>query len=146
MKKRLFWGGLAGALGGVAMKAVVRLVDSDSFGLSARTDARTAHEIWRRMGWEALSERKAAQIGAAMHYGFAMAAGAAYAAGASRFPLLRAGRGTAFGAVLWLMGDEVAVSAAGLEDPFKTPLYSHVTALGAHVLYGMAVDAAETML
>lgn len=74
------FGAFAGAIGGLAMKTVVRFVDPHSFGLSSGTDAKTAHELWQRMGWEPLGERHAEQIGAAMHYAFASGAGAAYAA------------------------------------------------------------------
>ena len=140
MKKQLLAGALAGALGGLAMKAVVRCIDRNSFGLSRQTDARTTHEICRRMKWAAVSEKRAAQIGAAMHYGFAVLAGAVYAVAARKFPRVRLGRGAAFGAALWLIGDEVAVSVAGLEDPFRTPISSHCSALGAHILYGLIVD------
>ena len=141
MTTRLVFGALAGACGGLAMKAVVRFIDPNSFGLSAQTDARTTHEITRRMNWEPVSEKRAEQIGAALHYGFAVAAGVAYAGSAENFPVLRWGRGAAFGAALWLVGDELAVSISGLEDPFRTSLHSHCSALGAHILYGMIVDS-----
>ena len=146
MKKRLFLGALAGALGGLAMKAVVRFVDRDSFGLSAETDAKTAHEIWRRMDWPSLQEKRAGQIGAAMHYAFAVLAGAVYSAGADKYPVIRTGRGAAFGAALFCIGDEMAVSVSGLENPFLTPLISHGSALSAHVVYGMIVDSVRSRL
>jgi uncharacterized membrane protein YagU involved in acid resistance len=140
MKARLVWGAIGGALGGLAMKAMVKLVDPRSFGLSSKTDAKTAHELWRRTGWRALSEEEAEYIGAAMHYGFAIGAGAAYSAAQGRFPLLRIGGGTAFGGFLWLFGDEVAVTLAGLENPRKTSLFSHVSAFGAHLVYGLVLE------
>jgi hypothetical protein len=141
VKRSLVTGALAGLCGGIGMKALVYKFDPDSFGLSARTDAKTARAIWRRMCWGELEERRAEIIGALVHYGFAMAAGAAYAAAAERFPVARAGRGTLFGAALWLVGDEWAVSASGLEEPGRTPLRSHLSALGAHLVYGIAVEA-----
>lgn len=140
MRNRLILGALGGALGGLAMKAVVRFVDPASFGLSAATDAKTAHEVWHRMGWPPITDKQAEGIGAAMHYAFGVGAGAVYAASEKRFPLLAAGGGTWFGALLWLVGDEVAVSAAGLEDPRRAPMFSHASALGAHILYGLAVS------
>jgi Protein of unknown function (DUF1440) len=143
MKKNLFAGAMAGALGGLAMKAVVYFVDRDSFGLSTRTDARATHEVWRRLNRTPVSQKSAEQIGAAMHYGFAIAAGALYAAAATKFPSTRLGRGAAFGAALWLVGDELAVSASGLEHPFRIPIPSHLSALAAHILYGMIVDSVQ---
>jgi hypothetical protein len=141
VKKKLLFGALGGALGGIAMKSVVALVDRRAFGLSRDTDVRTAHEICRRMGLDPISERRAARLGGGMHHGFSVATGLAYAAAADAIPFLRKGRGTAFGAALWLIGDEVAVSASGLEDPFQASLFSHLSALGAHVLFGMIVAA-----
>src|SRR3954447_21366484 len=140
MKKRLFLGGFAGLVGGMAMKAVVRFIDPDSFGLSTATDVKTAQEIARRMACEPLSRKRAAQIGGALHYGFAIGGGSMYAALLPKIPALRAGQGAAFGAVLWLVGDEAAVSASRLEDPLQVPIFSHCSAFAAHVLYGMVID------
>src|SRR4051794_16543497 len=140
MKKRLLLGGFAGLVGGMAMKAVVCFIDRNSFGLSTATDAKTAREIARRMDCEPLSSKRAAQIGGALHYGFAAGAGSMYAAVLPKLPALRAGRGAAFGAVLWLVGDEAAVSVSGLEDPLRVPIFSHCSALAAHVLYGIVID------
>ncbi len=142
MWKKLLFGAAAGALGGVAMKAVVHFADPDSFGLSANTDAGATRALWRRMHREQVGERTAMQIGAAMHYAFSISTGSVYAASAGRFPVLRAGRGAAFGALLWLIGDEAAMTVSGLEDPLRTSIASHASALGAHVLYGMILDAA----
>jgi hypothetical protein len=141
MKRHLFYGALGGAIGAIAMKAIVRFIDRDSFGLSAKTDAKTAHEIWRRFNWRPIDDRQAERVGAALHYGFSVAAGAFYAAAAPRFPAIRAARGAAFGSALWLLGDEIAVSVSGLENPFETPVASHLSALGAHIVFGMSVDA-----
>lgn len=141
MKKQLFYGAVAGALGGMAMKAVVRFIDQNSFGLSAKTDARTTHEIWRLLNWGRIDDKQAERIGAALHYGFSIGSGALYATAAQRLPAMRCARGAAFGAALWLLGDEIAVSASGLENPFEAPVASHLSALGAHIAYGMLIDA-----
>ena len=140
MTNKVWLGALGGALGGLVMKTVVEILDPHSFGLSSRTDADTAHAIWGRMGWAALSDERARQIGAGMHYGFAVLAGIAYTGLGDRYPVIQAGRGSAFGAALWLTGDEIAVSASGLEDPWKTPAFSHASALGAHIAFGLVLD------
>lgn len=134
-------GALAGALGGLAMKAFVEFVDPGSFGLSARTDADSAHELWRRLGWPPLRDRQAKQIGATLHYAFSVLTGATYWAAVRKYPILQRGRGLLFGTALWLFGDEVAVSASGLADPRRTPLPSHLSALAAHLIYMAVVDA-----
>lgn len=141
MKKSLVFGAIGGALGGIAMKIVVAAVDRNSFGLSRATDAKTAHDLGRRLAVTPLSERRAELLGAGMHYAFSVMAGVAYAAGQREHPALRTGKGAAFGTALWLVGDEAAVSLAGLEDPFRTPAFSHLSALGAHVVYGLIVEA-----
>lgn len=123
------------------MKIFVRLVDPHSFGLSAKTDADTAHAVWHRAGFAPLSDPKAERIGAAMHYAFSVGAGCAYALAAPRFPTLRAGGGSLFGAALWLIGDELAVTLSGLEDASRTPLPSHASALAAHVLFGLTLSS-----
>ena len=140
MKKKLLFGLLGGALGGIAMKAVVAAVDRNAFGLSAATDAKAAREVCRRFGLRLRDQREAEMLGAAMHYSFAVFAGVAYAAGAESFPFLRAAKGAAFGTALWLIGDELAVSIAGLEQPLQVPLNSHLSALGAHVIFGMILE------
>ena len=93
------------------------------------------------MEWKPIGNQRATRIGGALHYSFSIATGALYAASAAKFPGIRIGRGAGFGAALWLVGDEIAVSASGLEDPRQTPVFSHVSALGIHILYGLIVDA-----
>jgi hypothetical protein len=140
MKRKIVLGALAGALGGLVMKAIVRWVDPQAFGLSSETDARSAHALWSRVTARPLGESTAEDVGAAMHYAFAVAAGAVYGACFERCRWLRAGSGTLFGISLWIAGDEIAVTAMGLEDPRRTPLRSHLSALAAHVAYGAIVD------
>jgi len=136
-KKRIVAGVFGGALGGFAMKAVVRLWDPNAFGLSSRTDATAARAVFG----EGLEQRRAEWIGSAMHYGFGIVTGMGYAVASDRFPVLRIGRGTVFGGGLWLIGDELAVTAARLENPGAASAVSHLAALAAHMTYGLIVDA-----
>lgn len=135
-REQLLAGALGGALGGLAMKAIVRLCDRNAFGLSSQTDAKAARAVFG----EGLEQGRAERIGSAIHYGFGVVTGVGYAAGSQRFPALRTGRGTAFGGGLWLIGDELAVSASRLESPVAASVRSHVSALAAHLLYGLIVD------
>lgn len=139
-RMKLLTGALAGAAGGLLMKALVEVVDPRAFGLSSETDEKSAHAIWQAMAWPPLSNSQARRIGALLHYLFAIATGAAYAETAQRWPAVRTARGAAFGAALWLLGDEVAVCVSGLENPRNTPAKSHVSALVAHVAYGAVLD------
>jgi type IV secretory pathway TrbD component len=122
------------------MKAVVRFCNPDSFGLSSQTDAHAARTIF---GAD-LDQKRAERIGASIHYALGIGTGAAYAAATVRYPALRAGRGAAFGAGLWLVGDELAVSAARLESPSAANVFSHGSALAAHLVYGFIVDACSS--
>lgn len=135
--RRLLAGVLGGALGGLAMKAVVRYCDRNAFGLSSHTDAKAARAVFG----QDLGTQNAEQIGAVIHYLFGIFTGAGYALASERFRSVTAGRGTAFGGGLWLIGDELAVTAAGLENPRAADAGSHLSALAAHLLYGMIVDA-----
>lgn len=75
----------------------------------------------------------------AVHWSYGASMGALYGA-------LRAGRegldlagGLAFGAALWLLGDELAVPVLGLsKGPTAYPAEQHVHRLGAHLVYGAA--------
>lgn len=134
--RRLVAGALGGALGGLAMKAVVRYFDPNAFGLSSQTDAKAARALFG----QDLEPRHAEQVGAAIHYVFGILTGVGYAAASERFPSLRTGRGTAFGGGLWLLGDELTVSATRLESPRAANARCHLSALAAHVVYGMIVD------
>ncbi len=136
-RERLVAGAVGGALGGLAMKAVVHFCDPNAFGLSSQTDANAARALFGH----GLDHKRAEQVGAAFHYAFGILTGVGYAAATERYPHLGSGQGTAFGAGLWLMGDELAVSAARLENPRAANAWSHLSALAAHLAYGMILDA-----
>src|SRR5256885_4327479 len=52
--------------------------------------------------------------GEVVHYGMGMLSGAIYGAVAEVLPIVRAGNGLLFGAVLWWVADETAVPSVGL--------------------------------
>jgi len=135
-RKRLLGGGLCGALGSLAMKGVLGWGGPNAFGLSSQTDAKAARALFG----EGLEQRRAEQIGSAMHYVFGIATGVGYALASQRLPAIRSGRGTSFGAGLWLIGDELAATASRLESPGAASGPSHLWALAAHLLYGFIVD------
>jgi hypothetical protein len=76
------------------------------------------------------------------HYVMGAASGALYAILAETTPLADcACAGPAFGAALWLTADEIAVPALGLsKGPWHYPASSHLSALAAHLVYGLALD------
>lgn len=104
----------------------------------ALTETATGHGI-------APENKEAA--GAAVHYGYGTLIGGLYGAAAGLLPAVTFGRGTAFGAVAWLGGDEIAVPAFGLSQlPTETPASSHISALAAHLVYGAVVNGVMRLL
>jgi len=88
-----------------------------------------------------LSEQELDTAGPALHYAIGALMGALYGVASHRMRILRAGRGTVYGGVVWLLGDEIGMPALGLLGPLKkTPLSSQLSALGSHVAYGFATD------
>ncbi len=76
-----------------------------------------------------------------VHYAVGAAAGGLYGALAEKSSLVRAGFGTAFGAALWFVADEVAVPAFRLsKGPLEYPASTHFSALASHIVYGAATD------
>ena len=85
--------------------------------------------------------------GNAMHYGFGIASGAVYGALAEKWDGARACEGTAFGAVLWLIADEIAIPAMKLSKPAREyPPRVHAMALGSHVVYGFTTEMVRRAL
>ncbi len=77
-----------------------------------------------------------------MHYIFGTATGGLYGAAAELTPSIGVGAAVPFGIVFWLIADETAVPALGLSKaPTEYPLSTHATALAAHCVYGLTVDA-----
>jgi hypothetical protein len=85
--------------------------------------------------------------GEAVHYGMGMLSGAIYGAVAEVLPVVRAGNGLLFGAVLWWVADETAVPAVGLsKKPSAYPPSTHAYALSAHLVYGFATETVRRVL
>lgn len=89
-----------------------------------------------------LNKEEKKKAGPLVHYAFGSAMGAAYGAVAELRPrTVTLGFGTAFGAVLFALADEIAVPAFGLSGkPTETPLSSHLYGLASHLLYGATVE------
>jgi putative membrane protein len=85
--------------------------------------------------------------GEAVHYGMGMFSGAIYGAIAEVVPIVRAGNGLLFGAVLWFVADETAVSAVGLaKRPSAYPPSTHAYALSSHLVYGFVTETVRRVL
>lgn len=90
-----------------------------------------------------LSQDERRRGGVLVHYAFGATVGAAYALLARFWPAVRAGGGMPFGALVWLLADEIGLPAAGLaHGPRTYRAEVHVEMLAAHLVFGRATDAA----
>jgi hypothetical protein len=93
-------------------------------------------------GEEPDEERKR-KLSNAVHWGYGVAMGTAYALLRRRSGAPDAEGGLALGAMLWAVGDELAVPLLGLSrGPTAYPMAQHAHRLGAHLAYGLAVSSA----
>lgn len=75
-----------------------------------------------------------------VHYGFGTVMGAIYG-GLSELIGGGVTRGAAYGTVIWILGDEIAVPAMGLSHaPRSYSADAHAQAFASHVVYGVASD------
>ncbi len=79
-----------------------------------------------------------------VHYAYGGAWGAAFALAARAFaPRAPVASGLAFGAALWVLSDEVLVPLFRFSrPPTRYPASTHAKGLAAHLVYGVATDAA----
>lgn len=100
----------------------------------------TAKVISNAFGHE-LKENEKQPAGTAVHYAFGTVTGGLYGALAEVTPHVTAGAGLPFGAVFWLVADEVAVPLLGLaKAPTQYPVSTHVYALTSHFVYGVTAE------
>lgn len=154
---------LVGAAGGVAGLAAMRLAMKASSRAIERVappstraggnseqavTEKIGGTIYRILAGHPPSEVTTERLGTAVHWSFgvAMAAGYGLVRGGPRRGIDAFG-GLAFGKLLWLVGDELAVPLLGLaKAPWKYPLRAHVTPLFGHLAYGLATAAATQTL
>lgn len=104
----------------------------------AASRAVTGHAVQR-------DEKPAA--GSIVHYAFGGAMGAIYGAAAAQSTEVTAWAGVPFGATLWLVADEIGVPLAGFSRaPTEYPLSNHLSAFGAHLVYGATTEAVRKLL
>jgi putative membrane protein len=111
----------------------------DSTEIVARKIAETAG---KELGPE---EKKKA--GQAVHYAFGTLMGAVYGVAAELVPEVTTGGGTAYGTLLFLGADEVAVPAFQLSPlPTETPARDHLQHWAAHVVYGGSLELVRSIM
>ena len=106
----------------------------------------TAKVISNVFGHE-LQENEKRTAGAAVHYAFGTATGGLYGALAEVSPQVTAAAGLPFGAVFWLLADEISVPALGLsKGPSEYPVSTHAYALASHLVYGVTAEVSRRAL
>lgn len=104
---------------------------------------RVAHAISQSVRGRMVSRQHQARAGQLVHYGYGTVMGGVYGGLCEVFPQTAAGAGSAWGAVMWLGGDEVALPLFRLAGaPTSYPLSTHLLALAAHVVYGVTTHVA----
>lgn len=94
-----------------------------------------------------LTERERRIAEPIVHYAFGTLMGAWYGVLSAVTPLTTAGRGTLYGAAVWLGADEISLAALGVaKNPLEYPLSSHLSALGTHMVYGLSLDTGRRAL
>jgi putative membrane protein len=94
-----------------------------------------------------LQEDEKRPAGAAVHYVFGVATGGLYGALAEISPQVATGAGLPFGAVFWLVADEVTVPLLGLsKGPTDYPLSTHAYSFASHLVYGVTTEFSRRAL
>jgi putative membrane protein len=115
----------------------------------ARDDAaeRLANAVAVSVFDQELTRGEKARAGTALHYAFGAATGGLYGAIAELAPVVTAGAGLPYGAVVWLTADEGVVPALGLsKSPAEYPLSIHAYALASHFVYGLTTELVRRAL
>lgn len=105
-----------------------------------------ARKIVEATGSHLDRERKKT-AGRAVHYTFGTLMGVVYAVSAELIPEVTTGAGAAFGTLLFLSADEVAVPAFQLSGPpTATPGFDHLQHWAAHVVYGGSLEMVRNLI
>jgi putative membrane protein len=140
-RKRLAQGESEGSIATKqAEKAKSEVDEENSTGAVARklTHAVTGHIL-------TADEEKTG--GSLVHYGFGTSMGILYGVAAEYVPEATAGGGTAFGTLLWLGADEIAVPSLGLASaPQDVPVASHVNHWALHIAYGATAELVRSLV
>lgn len=94
-----------------------------------------------------LPEEQKKKAGQAVHYAFGTLMGAIYGVSAELVPEVTTGGGTAYGTLLFLAADEVAVPAFQLSPPpTETAPTDHLQHWAAHVVYGGSLELIRSLM
>lgn len=105
-----------------------------------------ARKIADAAGTRLPKERKK-KAGQAVHYTFGTLMGVVYAVSAELVPEVTTGAGTAYGTILFIAADEIAVPAFQLSSsPMDTPPSDQLQHWAAHIVYGGTLELARSLM
>lgn len=148
-------GAIAGLVGGIAATIVMggfqSLLSSLSEGDKKSkkkngepSNVKAAEKISEGVFDHRLTKSEKQPAGEAMHYAMGAVSGLIYGIASELAPVTTTGAGLPFGAAVWLAADDIVVPALGLSKPItEFPLSTHVSALSAHLVYGLTTDLAR---
>lgn len=97
------------------------------------------------LGHELSAEEKKT-AGPLVHYAYGTGLGALYGHLAQKHKTTTSGFGSAYGAAVWALGEEIAVPALGLgKEPTETPVSQHFQLLAAHLVYGITLEGVRRL-
>jgi uncharacterized membrane protein YagU involved in acid resistance len=103
-----------------------------------------ARKIAKATG-KTLNKEQKKTAGRAVHYTFGTLMGVVYGVSAELIPEATTGAGTAFGTLLYLGADEVAVPALQL-SPAQVPATDRLQHWAAHVVYGGSLELVRSLV
>lgn len=144
---------VAGLAGSLAMYGFRLLWDSRRqaspasgiYGFDEEADINSVDQLFELLSLAPLPREETLKVALLLHFGYGAAAGIGYAFAVNRFPASKALYGTAFGTLLWMFGDELAITASGLSHPRSKTASSHLSALFAHLLFGSVTEISRSL-
>ena len=150
LAKDLVWSSLAGYAATLVMERAANLLYQRQSQSSRQREEQLRPEmptstLVRRVGemiGTKVEDKRAKKLGTIVHYAFGASGGPA-AAFIQRQGIGPVAAGLAIGAGMWVVVDEGANAVLGLTPPAPDwPLITHVRALVAHLVYGVALGGA----
>jgi hypothetical protein len=129
-----------------AVKEIRRAPQSNSEAQEDATE-KIASAVSENIFHRQLEKDEKEAAGTIVHYAYGTAMGGLYGVAAELVPAIGAGVGLPFGAVFWLVADEMIVPLLGLAgDPEEYPPSTHAYALCSHLVYGLTAEAVRRTL
>lgn len=145
---------LAGAAAGAAAVWIIDRMQLHTTHAAVTPEAPTrvdpAHNIANRAAAKAgaqIGPEHDNEYGHAVHYAVGAGLGALYGLLRGMAPSVTSGRGTVYGFVTYLIGDEIGMPALGLaKGPLHYPMKDHARGALGHTLYGVFTDLGTRLM